>query len=289
MRTGDTLNWLLGDHLGSTNSTANGSGIEVGKLFYKPWGEERFSSGTTPTSFKFTGQRQESSFGLYLFGSRWYDPSLGRWSSPDPIIPGVGEGDNANAVGCLGAANYALLTVDYHESQLLDQLNQENQIRLLNPGWKLAPVPTNSIAFDRYAYSLENPLKYTDPSGHCPFCVAFALTLGAVTPVGWVVIGVATVATVTFIATGGPEIFGEAFYQAGEATSNGLNVLFTKKHDVRWVDYLQKKYGLSNDEREWLHQQMRQHGLTAEEIEVEAAEIAHLKKEKKEKSGSEEE
>ena len=87
VRTGDTLNWLLGDHLGSTNSTADGSGIQVGKLLYKPWGEERFSSGTTPTTFKFTGQRQESSFGLYLYGSRWYDPYLNRWTSPDTIIP----------------------------------------------------------------------------------------------------------------------------------------------------------------------------------------------------------
>ncbi len=87
VRTGDTLNWLLGDHLGSTNITADGSAIQVGKLMYKPWGEERFSSGTTPTTFKFTGQRQESSFGLYLFGSRWYDPVVNRWTSPDTIIP----------------------------------------------------------------------------------------------------------------------------------------------------------------------------------------------------------
>lgn len=31
-----TLNWLLGDHLGSTNITANSSAIQVGKLSYKP-------------------------------------------------------------------------------------------------------------------------------------------------------------------------------------------------------------------------------------------------------------
>jgi RHS repeat-associated protein len=87
VRIGSTLNWLLGDHLGSTNITANSSAIQTGKLLYKPWGEERFSSGTTPTSFKFTGQRQESSLGLYYYGARWYDPYLNRWTQPDTIVP----------------------------------------------------------------------------------------------------------------------------------------------------------------------------------------------------------
>ena len=40
---------------------------------------------------RFTGQRQESTLGgtegLYFYGSRWYDTSLGRWAQPDSIIP----------------------------------------------------------------------------------------------------------------------------------------------------------------------------------------------------------
>jgi len=135
-----------------------------------------------------------------------------RWTSPDPIVPGVGEGGDSNAVGCLGALNYSPLTVAYHESQLLEQLNLENRTRLQDSTFRLPPVPTNTNAFDRYAYSLNNPIRYTDLTGHCPFCVAVALTFGAVTPVGWVVIGIATVATVAFVASGGPEAFGEALY-----------------------------------------------------------------------------
>lgn len=59
-----------------------------------------------------------------------------------------------------------------------------------------------------------------------------------------------------------------------------INIAFAKKSDIKWVDYLQKKYGLSKDQREWLHQQMRQHGLTSEEIEAEAEEIARRNQEK---------
>jgi len=109
---------------------------------------------------------------------------LGRFLSPDSIVPGLGEGGNPNAVGCLGASNYSPLTVDYHENQFLEQLNFENRTRFQDPTFSLPPVPTNSTSFDRYAYSLNNPIRYTDPTGHCPLCVAFVATLGAITPLG---------------------------------------------------------------------------------------------------------
>jgi hypothetical protein len=82
------LFWLTGDHLGSTSRVANydGSAYTNGWQLYKPWGEKRYPSGTSglPTTFRFTGQRQESSLGgaegLYYYGARWYDSSLNRWT-----------------------------------------------------------------------------------------------------------------------------------------------------------------------------------------------------------------
>jgi hypothetical protein len=187
-----------------------------------------------------------------------------RWTSPDSIIPGVGEGGNANAVGCLGAANYSPLTVDYLENKLLEQLNHENRARLQDPYFRLPPVPTNSVAFDRYAYSLNNPVRYTDPSGHCPLCAAFALTLGAITPVGWAAIGLAVGAAVVIYAVG-PENFAESVVnlgeQAGEAASNGLNALFAKG------EYVPPGLGEGTAERaayrEALHRYKEAYGLGA--------------------------
>jgi len=77
--TGATRYFLLSDHLGSTTVTANRSGAFYAELRFKAWGEIRYSSGTTPTKFRFTGQRQEDYIKLYWYGSRWYDAPLGRF------------------------------------------------------------------------------------------------------------------------------------------------------------------------------------------------------------------
>ena len=55
--------------------------------YVKPFGEDRYTSGSAPTSFRFTGQRLENGLELYFYGARWYDSYLNRWTSPDSIIP----------------------------------------------------------------------------------------------------------------------------------------------------------------------------------------------------------
>jgi RHS repeat-associated protein len=102
MRTGagsgtDGLLWLLGDHLGSTSRVANADGTPLanGEQRYKPWGEKRYPTGASglPTTFRYTGQRQESSLGgtdgLYFYGARWLDPALGRFVQADTLVPGM--------------------------------------------------------------------------------------------------------------------------------------------------------------------------------------------------------
>jgi RHS repeat-associated protein len=81
--------WLLGDHLGSTSVAANNDGSLLARQGYKAWGEQRFPTGASPlpTTFRYTGQREASSIGLYFYGARWYDAGLGRWTQPDNIIP----------------------------------------------------------------------------------------------------------------------------------------------------------------------------------------------------------
>ncbi|MGC8947612.1 MAG: RHS repeat-associated core domain-containing protein, partial [Anaerolineae bacterium] len=91
LRQGNTLYRLLPDHLGSTAITANSSGGKYGELRYKAWGETRYTWGTTPTAYKFTGQRLDESTGLYYYEARYYDPALGRFVQADTVVPEPGE------------------------------------------------------------------------------------------------------------------------------------------------------------------------------------------------------
>jgi len=85
------LYWLFSDHMGSTTVAADSRGDKVGELRYTPWGELRYTWGTTPTRYRFAGQRQEALLGgpdgLYFNNTRWYDAATGRFIQASPSLP----------------------------------------------------------------------------------------------------------------------------------------------------------------------------------------------------------
>jgi RHS repeat-associated protein len=87
VRQGDVLYYIAGDHLGTTSVVLDASGNKVAESRHYPYGVERWSSGTLPTDYRFTGQRFEAGLGIYAMGVRWYDPYIDRFLSPDTIIP----------------------------------------------------------------------------------------------------------------------------------------------------------------------------------------------------------
>jgi RHS repeat-associated protein len=95
VRTNGTLSYLLGDHIGSSSVTTDANGVKTASALYKAFGETRFSAGNLGTDYKFTGQREEASLGIYYFNARWMDPSLGRFTSPDSIVPTSTQGTQA--------------------------------------------------------------------------------------------------------------------------------------------------------------------------------------------------
>lgn len=102
------------DHLGSTISVTDASGLAVQATAYLPFGGKRGSSDITLTSYKYTDQEQDGPVNLYNYNARLYDPAIGAFVSADSIVP------------------------DAYNPQSLN----------------------------RYAYVLNSPMMYVDPSGN---------------------------------------------------------------------------------------------------------------------------
>jgi RHS repeat-associated protein len=117
-----SVEYLLGDHpspplrtsLGSTSLTTDANGAKVSELRYKLCplrytsgvlrkGELRYTwtsaPATTPAyellNYTFTGQYSDSYINLLWYNSRHYDPALGRFISPDSIVPTFVQGVQA--------------------------------------------------------------------------------------------------------------------------------------------------------------------------------------------------
>ena len=108
---GATTRYYHNDHLGSPSLITSGGAV-TGKIIYDPFGTRR--QDTSNARYTFNGK--EETAGYYDYGARQYDPTIGRFISPDSVIPD----------------------------------------------------PTNPQALNRYSYVYNNPLGYTDPTGHWP-------------------------------------------------------------------------------------------------------------------------
>ncbi len=117
MKENSTLRYVHQDHLTGTSMMTDSSGNQINTTVkYYPYGVRRNSQpeiDNFPTDKLFTGQRLDGK-GLYYYGARYYEPTIGRFISPDTIVPD----------------------------------------------------PASPQSFNRYSYCLNNPLRYTDPSGH---------------------------------------------------------------------------------------------------------------------------
>jgi RHS repeat-associated protein len=85
-----TFYYLASDGLGSATVAFNGGGTTAAIVLYAPYGSTRYSSGTMPTDYGFTGQHADSSSGLDYYGARYYDPIAAQFASADTVIPGYG-------------------------------------------------------------------------------------------------------------------------------------------------------------------------------------------------------
>ena len=138
------LKWLVTDHLGSTRMEVgkNGALSTLRRHDYAPFGEElqggqRVTTGygytTAGARQKFTGYEKDSETGLDFAQARYYANVQGRFMSVDPFNP--------------------ILEIDKPE-EFLHYIHE----------------PQN---WNRYVYTWNNPLRFTDPNGENVYVVLY--------------------------------------------------------------------------------------------------------------------
>ncbi len=80
------LSYYHSDHLGSSNVITDATGAQAGLTEFTPYGSTFKQTGTYDPRHKFTGKELDASTGLYFYGARYYDPQLGRFTTPDSIV-----------------------------------------------------------------------------------------------------------------------------------------------------------------------------------------------------------
>ncbi|WP_041607605.1 RHS repeat domain-containing protein [Halobacteroides halobius] len=83
-----SINYVVSDQLGSTSVITDEEGNEVMRYKYSPFGNLIKSKGNTEDSYRFTGKEFDGMTGLYYYGARYYDPTIGRFITEDPIQDG---------------------------------------------------------------------------------------------------------------------------------------------------------------------------------------------------------
>jgi RHS repeat-associated protein len=78
------IQYLHDDALGSINAVSDTAGTVSTRRSYEPFGKD--PNPTTETPIGFTGQEMEDDIGLINMHGRMYDPTLGQFTSADPIM-----------------------------------------------------------------------------------------------------------------------------------------------------------------------------------------------------------
>ncbi|MBK8811927.1 MAG: hypothetical protein IPN69_14520 [Acidobacteria bacterium] len=155
-----TISYLTQDALGSVRVVTDSNGELRARRDFLPFGEEIPAGVGDRTSAqkywvpgddvrkKFATYQRDSETNLDYAQSRYYSPMLGRFTSPDEFKGGP------------------------------DELFEFEDDASGNPTF-YADI-TNPQSLNKYQYSYNNPYRFNDPDGHCPFCIVAAVIAFAV-------------------------------------------------------------------------------------------------------------
>ena len=82
----EIVTYYHNDALGSPVAATDEQGNVIWRETYDPYGNRLTKEeGSKENEQFYTGKQEEAELGLQYFGARWYDPSIGRFISMDPV------------------------------------------------------------------------------------------------------------------------------------------------------------------------------------------------------------
>lgn len=90
-QSGGTKTWFHADRLGSIRLMTDSHGKAVQHYGYDAWGSVVESIGNAANERGFTGHYSDTHSGLVYMNARYYDAELGRFISPDSVVPEPGN------------------------------------------------------------------------------------------------------------------------------------------------------------------------------------------------------
>jgi RHS repeat-associated protein len=139
--------------------------VVVQETTYEAFGSVLSQTGSIDNVHGFSTKERDSS-GLIYFGARYYDPSIGRWITKDPLTWGPDDirlfRHDVSSTSYI--KNMLINTGGDLNLSLLDFTILKNIKRILILQ-KASFYPQN---FHRYVYCNNNPLNYIDPWGLDP-------------------------------------------------------------------------------------------------------------------------
>jgi RHS repeat-associated protein len=142
-----SFNFLATDGLGSADVALNSNGSAIASELYAPYGAVRYSNGTMPTDYGFTGQHADATTGLDYYNARYYDPVAGQFASADTVLP-------AGGLDILGLSRYAYV--------------EGNPVVRADPSGNLAESGGGGGSCEPYCGTASASSGYTSPAAITP-------------------------------------------------------------------------------------------------------------------------
>ncbi len=151
------------DGHGNVRFLTNSAGTITDTYTYDAFGMQIGRTGTTPNQFLYSGERLDSSVGLYDLRARYYNQAIGRFWAMDPAEHFLNQAE-FSAKRCLAHPCGSCCSCS--------ESTPTNQSQALLPAALtrvLSAVPSaphrNRVAGHSYLYADDNPVNRTDPTG----------------------------------------------------------------------------------------------------------------------------